>query len=106
MIKRTRIVLLAVLAAALAVPAALADGGHVSLVAYSTPGPAFAKLIPAFQATAAGKGVSVDQSYGAAEAQVKAIQAGLPADIVDFALADNVNDLVKTGLVAPNVELS
>ena len=97
-----RIMLLAVLATALAVPAALADGGHVSLVAYSTPGPAFAKLIPAFQGTAAGKGVSFDQSFGGAEAQVKAIVAGLPADLVDFSLSDNVTDLVKAGLVSPN----
>jgi sulfate transport system substrate-binding protein len=94
--------LLAALATALAVPAALADGGHVSLVAYSTPNVAFGKLIPAFQGTAAGKGVSFDQSYGGAEAQVKAIQAGLPTDIVDFSLSDNVSDLVKAGLVAPN----
>jgi sulfate/thiosulfate-binding protein len=86
-------------ALALAVPAAQASGGHVSLVAYSTPNVAFAKLIPAFQATAAGKGVSFDQSYGAAESQVKAVEAGLPADLVDFSLAQNVDDLVKSGLV-------
>src|SRR4051794_13056208 len=97
-----RIALLAVLAAALAVPSALADGGHVSLVAYSTPGLAFAKLIPAFQATSAGKSVSFDQSYGGAESQVKAIQAGLPADMVDMSLEQNVTDLVKSGLVSSN----
>src|SRR3954470_13775300 len=97
-----RIALLAVLAAGLAVPSALADGGHVSLVAYSTPGLAFAKLIPAFQATSAGKSVSFDQSYGGAESQVKAIQAGLPADVVDMSLEQNVTDLVKSGLVSSN----
>ena len=94
-----RVMILAVLATALAVPAVLAGGGHVSLVAYSTPNIAFGKLISAFQGTAAGKGVSFDQSYGGAEAQVKAIVAGLPADIVDFSLSDNVGDLVKAGLV-------
>jgi sulfate/thiosulfate transport system substrate-binding protein len=97
-----RIGILAVLAAVLAVPSALGDGGHVSLVGYSTPGPVFAKLIPAFQATAAGKGVSFDQSYGAAETQVKAIVAGLPADMVDLSLTPNVDDLVKAGLVPAN----
>jgi sulfate/thiosulfate-binding protein len=97
-----RIALLAVAALALAVPSALGDGGHVSLVGYSTPNVAFSKIIPAFQATSAGKGVSFDQSYGAAESQVKAIEAGLPADIVDLSLADNVNDLVKAGLVDKN----
>ncbi len=94
-----RIALLALAATALAVPSALGDGGHVSLVGYSTPNIAFSKLIPAFQATAAGKGVSFDQSYGAAESQVKAIEAGLPADIVDMSLEQNVDDLVNAGLV-------
>src|SRR6059058_551425 len=95
---------MAAAAALLAAPAAQAQpahtaAGHISLVAYSTPNVAFGKLISAFQNTAAGKGVSFDQSYGAAESQVKAVVAGLPADLVDFSLADNVNDLVKAGLV-------
>src|SRR5437868_3385492 len=95
---------MAAAAALLAAPAAQAQStrtaaGHISLVAYSTPNVAFGKLISAFQATAAGKDVSFDQSYGAAESQVKAVIAGLPADIVDFSLSDNVNDLVKAGLV-------
>ena len=94
-----RIALIAAAAAALAVPAAQGAGGHVSLVGYSTPNVAFGKLIAAFQATPAGKDVTFDQSYGAAESQVKAVIAGLPADLVDFSLADNVNDLVKAGLV-------
>ena len=37
----------------------------LALVAYSTPQEAYAKLIPAFQATAEGKGISFTQSYGA-----------------------------------------
>jgi sulfate/thiosulfate-binding protein len=103
-VKIKRIALAAAAAALLAVPAAQAHplhtaAGHVSLVAYSTPNVAFGKLISAFQATSAGSGVSFDQSYGAAESQVKAVVAGLPADIVDFSLSDNVNDLVKAGLV-------
>jgi sulfate/thiosulfate transport system substrate-binding protein len=101
-VKIMRIALLAAAASLLAAPAAGAAhraGGHVSLVAYSTPNVAFGKLISAFQATPAGKDVSFDQSYGAAESQVKAVVAGLPADIVDFSLADNVNDLVKAELV-------
>ena len=102
--KLKRIALIAAAAALLAAPAAQAQpartaAGHISLVAYSTPNVAFGKLISAFQATAAGKDVSFDQSYGAAESQVKAVIAGLPADLVDFSLADNVNDLVKAGLV-------
>lgn len=91
--------------AAIALPAAAtasSAGGHVSLVAYSTPTAAFAKIIPAFQATAAGRGVTFDQSYGAAEAQVNAIVAGQPADVVDLSLPPNVDTLVQAGLVAKN----
>ena len=40
-------------------------GGKLSLVAYSTPKEAYEELIPAFQKTADGKGVSFTQSYGA-----------------------------------------
>jgi sulfate transport system substrate-binding protein len=98
---KLRAALLSALAAAAAIAAAAAagSGGHVSLVAYSTPNVAFGKLIPAFQATAAGRGVSFDQSYGAAESQVNAIVAGQPADLVDLSLPPNVDALVKAGLV-------
>ena len=39
-----------------AAPAGAATGGSISLVAYSTPKPAYAALIKAFQATKAGAG--------------------------------------------------
>jgi sulfate transport system substrate-binding protein len=73
---------------------------RLSLVAYSTPGAAFAKIIPAFQKTAAGKDVSFDQSYGASEVQAKAIISGLPADVVDLSLQPDMDRLVKAGFVA------
>jgi sulfate transport system substrate-binding protein len=72
----------------------------LSLVAYSTPTAAFGKLIPAFQATAAGKGVQFQQSYGASEVQAKAIVAGLSADVVDLSLQPDMVTLVKAGLVS------
>ena len=63
--------------------AASGDGGaKLSLVAYSTPKEAYEELIPAFQKTPAGKGVSFDQSYGASGDQSRAVASGLPADIV------------------------
>ena len=73
---------------------------NLSLVAYSTPGAAFAKIIPAFQKTAAGKDISYDQSYGASEVQAKAVVAGLPADIVDLSLEPDMQRLVSAGFVA------
>jgi sulfate/thiosulfate transport system substrate-binding protein len=73
----------------------------LSLVAYSTPREAYAKLIPMFQATPSGDGVSFTQSYGASGDQARAVQAGLKADIVALSLAPDVDQLVKAGLVDP-----
>ncbi|HEU0316215.1 MAG TPA: substrate-binding domain-containing protein, partial [Solirubrobacteraceae bacterium] len=97
---------LAVLPAALASIVAVAacggssgGGKSVRLVAYSTPQAAFAALIPAFQGTAAGKGVTFSQSYGASGDQSRAVLAGLPADVVDLSLEPDVTKLVAAGLV-------
>jgi sulfate transport system substrate-binding protein len=105
---------LALLLAAALVPAVLAgcggpageasasgDGGgaKLSLVAYSTPKEAYEALIPAFQKTAAGKGVGFSQSYGASGDQSRAVAAGLPADVVALSLAPDVEKLVEPGIV-------
>jgi sulfate/thiosulfate-binding protein len=71
----------------------------LTLVAYSTPQEAYEKLIPAFQKTAAGKGVTFDQSYGASGEQSRAVEGGLPADLVAFSLAPDVDRLVDANLV-------
>ena len=76
--------------------------GKVSLVAYSTPQEAYEQLIPAFQKTAAGKGVSFSQSYGASGDQSRAVANGLPASVVAFSLAPDVTKLVDAGLVSPD----
>jgi sulfate/thiosulfate-binding protein len=76
-------------------------GGQVSLVAYSTPQEAYQQLIPAFQKTPAGRSVTFKQSYGASGDQERAVEAGLPADVVALSLAPDVNKLVKAELVAP-----
>jgi sulfate/thiosulfate-binding protein len=72
----------------------------LSLVAYSTPKEAYAAIIPAFDRTAAGKGVSFSQSYGASGDQSRAVASGLAADVVAFSLSPDVNRLVKSGQVA------
>jgi sulfate/thiosulfate transport system substrate-binding protein len=76
--------------------------GTISLVAYSTPRDAYAKLIPAFTDTSAGKGTSFQQSYGASGEQARAVIAGLKADVVAFSLDPDMTSLVKAKLVAPN----
>jgi sulfate/thiosulfate transport system substrate-binding protein len=75
-------------------------GGKLSLVAYSTPKEAYGALIPAFQKTAGGKGVEFTQSYGPSGDQARAVQSGLPADLVALSLAPDVDKLVESGHVA------
>jgi sulfate/thiosulfate transport system substrate-binding protein len=77
------------------------SGGSISLVAYSTPRDAYAKLIPTFTNTAAGQGTSFQQSYGASGEQARAVIAGLKADVVAFSLEPDMTSLVKAKLVAP-----
>jgi sulfate/thiosulfate transport system substrate-binding protein len=98
--------LLAVFAAALGLAACGSSSGSSSnslaLVAYSTPQGAYEKLIPAFQATGEGKGVSFSQSYGPSGEQSRAVVNGLHADVVNFSLEPDVEKLVKAGLVSPS----
>ncbi len=76
-------------------------GGEVALVAYSTPQQAFEEgLIPAFQDTDAGGDVDFSTSFGASGDQRRAVEAGQPADLVDFSLEPDMLSLVEAGLVA------
>jgi sulfate/thiosulfate-binding protein len=104
---KTRIATL--IAVLLAIPAIAAcgssssgssGGGNLSLVAYSTPKEAYAALIPAFNKTPQGKGVSFTQSYGPSGDQARAVISGLPSDVVALSLAPDVNKLVDAKKVA------
>ena len=72
----------------------------LNLVAYSTPQPAYVKLIAAFQKTPAGAHVKFTQSYGASGDQANAVLAGQAADVVEFSLLTDMTKLVNKGLVA------
>jgi sulfate transport system substrate-binding protein len=74
----------------------------LTLVAYSTPREAYAKIIPLFQQTAAGKEVSFDQSYGASTEQSRAVEAGLSADVLALSLEPDITRLIGKGLVDRN----
>jgi sulfate transport system substrate-binding protein len=79
------------------------DGGtKLTLVAYSTPEEAYKELIPAFNETPAGEGVSFDQSYASSGEQSRAVEGGLPADVVEFSLEPDITRLVDAGLVEEN----
>jgi len=84
-------------AAAAAAPAAGSSG--INLFAYAVPKPGYDKLIPAFQATEAGKGVQFQQSYGASGDQSRKVAAGAQADFVNFSVEPDVTRLVDAGLV-------
>ena len=73
---------------------------QLSLVAYSTPQVVYDEVIPQFQKTQAGNGVTFKESFGASGDQSRAVEAGLPADVVTFSLAPDMDRLVKAGLVA------
>ncbi len=81
---------------------AATSASKITLVAYSTPREAYAKIVPAFQATAAGRDVDVEQSYGASGEQTRAIIAGLRADVVHLSLEPDVTSLVQAKLVSPS----
>jgi sulfate/thiosulfate transport system substrate-binding protein len=86
--------------AAVATAGGSVDKANLTLVAYSTPREAYAKLIPAFRSTPAGRDVEFDESYGSSGEQARAVLAGLKADIVAFSLEPDMTSLVKAGIVA------
>ena len=94
------LVALAAIAAGCGGTSSGSSGSSLSLVAYSTPKEAYDALIPAFGQTPQGKGVTFTQSYGASGDQSRAVDNGLPADVVAFSLEPDVTRLVKDGLVA------
>lgn len=77
-----------------------AAAGAVTLVAYSTPKAAYDAIIPLWQATPDGTGIEVETSYGASGDQSRAVASGLPADVVAFSLAPDIDRLVTANLVA------
>lgn len=77
-------------------------GARLTLVAYSTPQEAYKeKLIPAFQKTPEGRGVQFDQSYGASGGQSRAVESGLPADVLALSLEPDITRLEDPGLIEP-----
>src|ERR1700735_4321805 len=100
--KRTRAVTVALIASALGLAAcgssSTTSGKQLALVAYSTAEAAFEKLIPAFEATPEGKGVTFSKSFGPSGEQSRAVANGLHADVVNLSLQPDVEKLVKAGL--------
>jgi sulfate/thiosulfate transport system substrate-binding protein len=76
-------------------------GGTIDLVAYSTPQTAYEESIqPAFSESSDGSGVDFKNSFGSSGDQSRAVEAGLPADVVHLPLEPDVTRLVEAGLIA------
>ena len=73
--------------------------GSLTLVAYSTPREAYEELIPAFEETEDGQGVTFETSYGGSGEQSRAVEGGLPADVVALSLEPDITRLVEARLV-------
>jgi sulfate/thiosulfate transport system substrate-binding protein len=78
-------------------------GGTVSLVAYSTPETLYTESIePAYNETSDGEGVAFENSFGASGDQSRAVESGLPADVVHLPLEPDMQRLVDAGIIAEN----
>ncbi len=76
--------------------------GSLTLVSYSTPREAYEQIIPVFGETPEGSDVTFETSFGASGEQSRAVEGGLPADVLAFSLEPDVTRLVNGGLVEDN----
>jgi sulfate/thiosulfate-binding protein len=85
-------------------------GGTIDLVAYSTPQTLYEEEIqPAYQETQQESGVDFRNSFGSSGDQSRAVESGLPADIVHLPLEPDMTRLVDAGIlpdVGENVQNS
>ncbi len=88
------------LASAFPRPALAQDQVTLTLVAYSTPREAYEEIIPLFQATPEGANVVFETSFAASGEQSRAVESGLPADVVALSLEPDITRLIEPGLVA------
>ncbi len=72
---------------------------RLALVAYSTPQLVYDEINPAYQRTEDGKDVSFRTSFGASGDQSRAVEEGLPADVVSFSIEPDMERLVNAGIV-------
>jgi sulfate/thiosulfate transport system substrate-binding protein len=75
-------------------------GGNVSLVAYSTPEELYTDSIePAYEKTSDGSGTTFENSFGASGDQSRAVESGLPADVIHLPLEPDMQRLVDAGIL-------
>ncbi len=75
-------------------------GGTIDLVAYSTPQTLYEDSIePAYQKTDDGEGVEFTNSFAGSGDQERAVEAGLPADLIHLPLEPDMQKLVDAGIL-------
>ena len=81
------------------------EGGTIDMVAYSTPETAYVdNLIPGFSETEEGADIAFKNSFGSSGDQSRAVEAGLPADLVHLPLEPDMTRLVDAGLIAEDYQ--
>jgi len=98
-VRRLVLLVSALLLTPLFAASALAQDVTLTLVAYSTPREAYEEIIPLFQATAEGEGVEFETSFAASGEQSRAVEGGLPADILALSLAPDITRLIEPEIV-------
>jgi sulfate/thiosulfate transport system substrate-binding protein len=81
-------------------PVLAQDQVTLTLVAYSTPREAYEEIIPLFQATPEGTGIQFETSFAGSTEQSRAVEGGLPADVLALSLEPDITRLIPIGLVA------
>jgi sulfate/thiosulfate-binding protein len=75
-------------------------GGTIDLVAYSTPQTLYEEEIePAYQETPEGSNIDFRNSFGSSGDQSRAVESGLPADLVHLPLEPDMTRLVDAGVL-------
>jgi sulfate/thiosulfate transport system substrate-binding protein len=80
---------------------------EITLVSYAVTKAAYEKIIPLFIADwkkKTGETVTFKTSYGGSGSQTRAVIDGLPADVVNLALAGDVKKIERAGLISPGWE--
>jgi sulfate/thiosulfate transport system substrate-binding protein len=84
--------------------AAAKPESEILLASYAVTKSAYRKIIPLFISEwerKTGQKIAVQQSYGGSGSQTRAVIDGLEADVVNLALALDVNKIQKAGLIEP-----
>jgi sulfate/thiosulfate transport system substrate-binding protein len=79
--------------------AAVEGESNLLLAAYSTPREAYEEIMEEFQQTEEGRDVTFDMSFGSSGEVSRAVDGGMPADVVGFSLEPDMSRLVESGLV-------